>query len=207
MKIHSLDDLESLHLDVLSEIGNIGSGNAATALATLLNTTVDIDIPKISLMNYSNVSERLGGKDALAIGMGVMLEGDLTGMMLQVMHSDFASKLVNTFYPKHIVNVEDIVEMDMSVLREACNITTAAYVNALASMTGLFINISPPEDNVDTIENILRIPTDRFSSLGQQVLFIDENLTVAGTEVRSSMILILEIESLTALFERLGIQF
>lgn len=32
-----IEKITSLHLDILKEIGNIGAGNAATALSTLLN--------------------------------------------------------------------------------------------------------------------------------------------------------------------------
>lgn len=207
MSINSLRDLNAAHLDVLKEIGNIGSGNAATALATLLNTPVDIDIPNIRLIDFSQVSQYLGGADSLALGMSVFLEGDIEGMMLQVMQKDFASKLINTFYPKEITDLKDIEEMDLSVLRESSTITTAAYINSLAKMTDLFINISPPSDYMDTVGNILTIPSSNFSSLGKQVLFIDEKLRVANTEIRSSMILILEIQSLMKLFDKLGIQY
>lgn len=207
MAIQSLNDLNALHLDVLTEIGNIGSGNAATALATLVNTVVDIEVPNIRLIDFSEASQYLGDKNMMAVGMGVVLEEDIQGMMLQVMQLDFVQKLVNTFYPKELVNIEDIAEMDLSVLREASNITTAAYVNSIAALTELFINITPPNDCVDTIENILRIPSTTISSLGKQALFIDEKLKVSGTEVKSSMILVLEVDSLKTLFERLGIEY
>ena len=105
------------------------------------------------------------------------------------------------------MDLKDIEEMDLSVLRESSNITTAAYINSLAKMTDLFINISPPSDYMDTVGNILTIPSSNFSSLGKQVLFIDEKLRVANTEIRSSMILILEIQSLMKLFDKLGIQY
>lgn len=207
MAIQSLNDLNAMHLDVLTEIGNIGSGNAATALATLVNTVVDIEVPTIRLIDFSEVSEYVGDKDTTAVGMGVMLEGDVQGMMLQVMQLNFVQKLVNTFYPKDLKSIDDIVEMDMSVLKEASNITTAAYVNSLASMTGLFINISPPTDYTDTIDNILKIPASNFSSIGKQALFIDEKLTVGGTEVKSSMILVLEVDSLKTLFDKFNITY
>jgi len=207
MSISTLQDLNAAHLDVLTEIGNIGSGNAATALATLLNTPVDIEIPNIRLIDFSQVSQYLGGTDSLALSMNVFLEGDVQGMMLQIMQKDFANKLINTFYPKELKNITDIEEMDLSVLRETSNITTAAYVNSLAKMTDLFINISPPNDYMDTVGNILAIPSSNFSSLGSQVLFIDEKLCVAGTEIKSSMILILEVNSLTKLFDKLNIQY
>lgn len=202
VKIENLDDL---HISVLTEIGNIGSGNAATALASLLNTVVDIEIPSIKLIDFDQVPDYLGGADQSAIGVTITLEGDIQGMMLQIMQKEFASRLINTFYEKELSSLDDITDMDLSVVREMANITTAAYVNSISTMTDTYINITPPEDYLDTIANIISIPTTAFATLGKKVLFIDERFCIANTEIKSSMILILEISSMATLFEKLGL--
>lgn len=205
MPLKGLHKLNDMQLSVLTEIGNIGSGNAATALASLLNTVVDIEIPNIQLIDYNKVSDFLGGSEHTALGMTVMLEGDIQGMMLQVVNTDFANHIINTFYEQNLHSLKELTEMDHSVLREMSNITTATYINSIARMTNTYINISPPNDYIDTIGNIVNIPAITFSALGQQVLFIDERLRIAGAELTSNMILILELNSMRVLFEKLGI--
>lgn len=205
MASHKLDELAPMQLSVLTEIGNIGSGNAATALAGLLNTTVDIEIPTICLMDYNKVADYLGGPDNMAIGITVGVEGDLNGTMLQVAEKEFAHRLINTFYPTEMTDFNNITDMDMSVLREVANITTAAYVNSIAKMTGTFINIAPPKDYVDTIRHILELPSKEYENLDYQVLFIDERLRFANTHINCAMILILDISSMKVLFKKLGI--
>lgn len=207
MALENLVQLNPQHIDVLTEVGNIGSGNAATALASMMNTFVDIEIPTITLVDYAQVSELLGGKDASAIGISLDISGDVTGMILHILQSDFASKLVNTFYPTDIHGLDDINEMDMSVISEMGNITSAAYVNALASLTSLFINISPPATQKDTIEHILDASASAMPDLGHQVLFIDEKLKIGDSELNSSLILMLEMDSLKILFDRLGVSY
>ena len=44
-----LEKLEDSQFDVLKEIGNIGAGNATTALATMLNIKVDMSVPNVAL--------------------------------------------------------------------------------------------------------------------------------------------------------------
>lgn len=200
-----LEKLDAMQLSVLSEIGNIGSGNAATALAQLLNKVVDIEIPSISLMDFDEVAKYLGGSDNRALGVTVTLEGDIQGVMLQVLQKDFANLLINTFYEKELNQFDDISDMDLSVIREMGNITTAAYINSIAKMTNTYINITPPADHVDTIANILSIPAGQFDALGKKVLYIDERFSIADTTIKSSMILILELASMHTLFEKLGI--
>ncbi|MGN0345146.1 MAG: chemotaxis protein CheC [Lachnospiraceae bacterium] len=205
MGFNNLNELDEMHLDVLREIGNIGSGNAATSLSSMLHTTVEIEVPTISLINYDRVSQYLGGKDREVIGLALGLEEDIDGVMLHVVQPKFASRIVNAFYPKDIQTLSDINEMDLSAVKETSNITTAAYVNSLATMTNTFINITPPIDYLDTVENVLKHAADRFDSIGHQVIYIDENLYIGDTEIKSSMILILQIDSLKKLFAKLGI--
>ena len=207
MGFTNLNELYAMHLDVLREIGNIGSGNAATSLSSMLNTTVDIEVPTISLINYDNVSQYLGGKDREVIGLALGLEADIDGVMLHVVQPQFASRIINAFYPKEINTLADINEMDLSAVKETSNITTAAYVNSLAALTNMFINITPPVDYLDTVENVLKHASNRFDSIGNQVIYIDENLYIGGTEIKSSMILILQMESLKKLFDKLGISY
>ena len=90
MGFNNLNELDAMHLDVLREIGNIGSGNAATSLSSMLNTTVEIEVPTISLINYENVSQYLGGKDNEVIGLALGLEADIEGVMLHVVQPRFA---------------------------------------------------------------------------------------------------------------------
>ena len=207
MGFNDLNELDAMHLDVLREIGNIGSGNAATSLSSMLNTTVEIEVPTISLINYENVSQYLGGKDNEVIGLALGLEADIEGVMLHVVQPRFASRIVNTFYPKEIETLEDINEMDLSAVKETSNITTAAYVNSMASMTNTFINITPPIEYLDTVENVLKHASNRFDAIGNQVIYIDENLYIGNTQIKSSMILILQIDSLKLLFDKLGIPY
>jgi chemotaxis protein CheC len=208
MSFSSLMELGEIHMDVLRELGNIGSGNAATSLSDMLNKAVDIEVPSISLINYENVSQYLGGKDRPVIGLALGLEGDLDGVMLHVVQPKFASQIVNTFYPKKIETLADISDLDLSAVKETSNITTAAYVNSLAAMTGLFINITPPEEYLDTVEHVLQSASYRFDAIADQVIYIDENLSIGGAKaVKSSMILILQMDSLNRLFKKLGIPF
>ncbi len=207
MSFDQLSELNDLHFDALREVGNIGSGNAVTALSSMLNIPVDIAIPSISLVDYDTVANYLGGKDLEVIGLALGLEPDLEGVMLHVVMPQFASRIINTFYPKEIHGLADIDEMDLSAIKETSNITTASYANALAKLTGLFVNITPPVECLGTVEQVLRQAAGRFDSIGNQVIYIDESMLIADTEIKSSMILILQFDSLKKLFERLHVPF
>lgn len=71
----NISGLNNFHLDVLREIGNIGAGNAATALAKLLDKRIEMRVPQIRIMRFSEVSDVLGGAETPVIGILLQLQG------------------------------------------------------------------------------------------------------------------------------------
>jgi len=206
MAIQRIDDLSSMHLDVLKEIGNIGSGNAATSLAEMLNIMVDITVPNVKLLEFNDAVEFLGGPENIVIGMLVRLSGDISGMMLYVIQEAFAANLSKSILGKESFSIMELDEMDSSLISEVGNIMSASYVNAIASLSGMFIDISVPSLCVDMAGAILSVPAIEFSQIGDKVLFIDDSFVMGDNEVRSNMILVPELDSLNKLFGTLGIQ-
>lgn len=85
----SMDDIE---FDVLTEIGNIGAGNATTALSQLINARIDMRVPKVELLTFAELAEVIGGAETLVAGILLSLEGDIQGSMLlywKVMQQDY----------------------------------------------------------------------------------------------------------------------
>ena len=200
------DNLNELQLDVMREIGNIGAGNACTALSVLLGTTIDMSVPRVQLLGYESTAEYLGGDDNMVIGLKIEITGDLEGMMLHVVERRFAERIINTFYAKEIKTITSLDEMDSSVLNEMANITSGAYANSIATLTSLFVNIGTPSQVPGKVSDIMRIPLEGGVKSVNQVLVVDEMFTIDDEHISSNMILALESESLETLFSRLGVQ-
>ena len=199
------DKFSAMQIDVLKEIGNIGSGNACTALAMLLNTFVDMTVPSIRFLDFESVKEFLGGGASEVLGIRIGVKEDLTGMMFHIVKKQFAERIINTFYPKELETLNDLNDMDLSVLSEMGNITSGAYANALASLSNMKVDIMTPEYHVNTIEEILQIPLTEYAEVGDKILVVDEQFIMGDEKLTSHMLLILDGPSLHKLFERLGI--
>ena len=205
MSIKNVDELQDMHLDVLKEIGNIGSGNAASALSTMLNCDTDISVPDVKLLDFDDAVNFLGGPENVAIGMLVNLTGDISGMMLYVLQHSCASKMTSTIFGTEIEDIANMNDMERSFISEVGNIMSASYINAIASLTGLTIDISVPQMCVDMVGAILSVPAVQFAQIGNKVPFIDDRFVIGGSEVQSNMILVPEMSSLETLFSRLGV--
>jgi len=205
MSIENIEQLQDVHLDVLKEIGNIGSGNAAGALAGLLNCSTDITVPDVKTLDFNDAVNFLGGPENVAIGMLVGLSGDITGMMLYIIQHSFASRMTKSIFGSDIEDIMNMNDMEKSFIAEVGNIMGGSYINAIASLTGMTIDISVPVMTVDMVGAILSVPAVEFAQVGDKVLFIDDRFVIDGGEIKSNMILVPEMKSLETLFTRLGV--
>jgi chemotaxis protein CheC len=208
MRLNTFDELNDLHIDVLREIGNIGSGNAATALSSMLDRKVDISVPQVRILDYSTVTEELGGPEQILAGLLLSLSGDVTGMMMFLLHKDFAHMIINTLTGMDLDSVDDMDEFSTSAICEVGNIMAASYVNAIASLTGLMIDISPPDICVDMVGAILSVPAIYFADIGDTIIFIQDEFDKQEDDARSAsyIMMIPETGSLKAIMTGLGLE-
>lgn len=200
------EDLNEVQIDVMREIGNIGAGNACTALSVLLGTPIDMSVPNVHLLGFGSTSEYLGGNENTVLGIRINVSDDLDGMMFHIVQKNFAERIINTFYERRLDNLESMDEMDTSVLSEMANITSGAYANSIATLTNMVVNIGAPIQTCNTVGEILKLPLESFSKPGDRILVIDEQFTIDDEQITSNMILILESESLMKLLDKLGVQ-
>ncbi len=166
-----LDNLNQEFYDVLREIGNIGAGNATTALAQMLGCKVDMAVPQVRLLEFSEVGTIMGGEEQIMAGIYLMVEGDITGSILFLLNKESARKLIGKLMGMESVG-EQLTEMEQSALKEIGNIITASYLNSLSMLTQLVIYPSVPALSIDMAGAILSVPAIEFGTMGDKLLLI-----------------------------------
>lgn len=197
-------NLDSSKLDVLRELGNIGAGNATTALSQMINKRVDMGVPKAELIEVEKISQILGGEEALVAGILLGIEGDVEGMMMFVQEQTSARNLVNLLMGRELDDFTEFSEMDISALQEIGNIITGAYLNSLSALTGLKIIPTVPNMAIDMAGAILSVPAIEFGKVGNHALLIQTGFGGAGEEVFGYFVLIPEVQSYEKIFKSLG---
>ena len=91
----SLEKVSETYLDVLKEIGNIGAGNAMTALSQMLNCKVDMKVPQVKLLDFNEVGALMGGEEQVMVGVFLGVEGDITGSMMFLVEQGSAKHLLH----------------------------------------------------------------------------------------------------------------
>lgn len=207
MQIKSFNDLDFSKIDVLRELGNIGMGNAASSLAQMLSNKVEMAVPKTDLVEKETAADYLHKLQTTSLGIVLTLQGDVKGSIIHIFRKSFAERVINFFFTAAIDSIADIDEMCMSVISEVGNITSASYVNAIAAMTGLFIDISTPLQCPDLAEAVLNpSATNGGTDFSDKVLLIDNSFFIDREEIKSNLIFLPEVDSLNLIFERLGLE-
>lgn len=199
-----IDDLDSVRYDVLREVGNIGAGNATTALSQLINSKIDMKVPKVELLDFQSLADVVGSAENLVVGILLNLSGDVDGMMMFMMEFSSAHYLVNRLVGKDKENMEAFTEMDLSALKEIGNIIAGAYLSALSSLTSLKIMESVPYMAIDMAGAILSVPAIAFGELGDKALLIESEFNQIDNSVNGFFILIPTEESYDKILTSLG---
>ena len=173
MSNYSLVEINERYVDVLREIGNIGAGNATTAIASMLSIRVDMNVPKVELLEVSKLGACICPEDEIIVGIFLELQLDIVGSMMFLMRMDSAHYLVNKLMMRDESYNEDFDEMDLSALKEIGNIIAGSYLSALSGLTNLSISPSVPYLSVDMAASLLSVPAIEFGQYGDHALLIE----------------------------------
>ncbi len=205
MALKNFSDLNPIQMDVLREIGNIGSGNAATSLSTMLDKPVNITVPKIKILDYNQVTDALGGPENMVVGLLLSLQNDLSGMIMFLLQRDFAHMTLNSLLGTSLHDFYEVDEMEYSAMKEVANIMAASYVNAVSTLTNLDIGISVPDICIDMVGAILSVPAIHYANISDKIIFIEDEFSSDDERMVSHILMIPDTESLAKMMANLGI--
>lgn len=201
-----LNQIDNMQYDVLREIGNIGAGNATTALSQMINVKIDMKVPNVELLEFKELSDIVGGAENLVVGILFTLEGQIDGMMMFMMDVDASRHLVNLLLGNTDENTSsEFTEMELSALNEIGNIIAGAYLSSLATLTNIVITSSVPYMAIDMAGAILSVPAIEFGKIGDKALLIETEFGDEIREVNGYFILIPTINSYGKILSSLGL--
>ena len=203
----SFDNVNSMYIDVLREIGNIGAGNATTAIASMLNLTIDMKVPKVELRAVEDLGGAICPEEETIVGIFLEVQHDISGSMMFLMRLNSAHYLVNRLMGGmggSDLESGQFSEMELSAMKEIGNIIAGSYLSALSTMTNLVITPSVPYIAVDMAAAILSVPAIQFGQFGDNALLIE---TEFGDDVMMEgyFILLPDEDSYDKILQSLGI--
>jgi chemotaxis protein CheC len=187
-----------LQLDALRELANIGSGTAGTALSSMLGHSIDISVPNALVMPFAEAVEATGPAESEVTGIVLGVVGDLTATVLLLVPPADAGTMCR------MLGLEPDDEYAVSALGEIGNVVGTSYINALAAMTGLAMEPTPPATATDMLGAIVESVLANHADGGDVALLLDSQLEVEGEDCSISFVLVPNHGGVDQLLERLG---
>lgn len=197
------NNMNSVIFDVLREMGNIGAGNATTALAKMLDVRIDMKVPRADILTFNELTTRVAAEEEVIGAVLLAVEGDIDGVMMFVLDMKSARYLSSILLGGNS-DSEQFSEMEMSAIKEIGNIITGSYLTAISELTHLKLKASVPELKFDMAAALLSVVAIEFGKIGDKVLLLDTEFDTKE-QIRGFFILIPELESYDKILESLGV--
>jgi chemotaxis protein CheC len=194
-----MNTFTDLQLDALRELANIGSGNAGTALGSMLGKTVDISVPTAAALPLAEAVAIAGEPDELRHGVVVPVVGDFEAIVVLLFPDDDARTLCGLY------GIEPSTPDGQSMLGEVGNILGTHYINVLAQMVGMELEPAPPQVVEDMLGSILESVLLGRGDDVDEALILDSALMVEDEECSLSFLLLPNHGGIRQLLERLGV--
>ncbi len=201
-----INHLNEVYIDIFKEIANIGSGHATTALATLMQNVLHMDVPNVRLVKISDIAKLLGDEEALTVGVFHEVEGEISATMMHIMPIASAKRIIEILLHKEVNDVYNLESMELSVLNEIGNILTGSYLSAFADLTKLNISQSTPYLSIDMAGAILSVPATQYGIMSDEVLLVETEFKNDTDKIVGYYLLIPDEESLAKILKSLWVE-
>jgi chemotaxis protein CheC len=171
-----MSDLLSLspkELDALRETASIGAGHAATALSQMTGSRIMISVPEITIASLEDVPQEIADAEEPIAAVMMQMLGDLTGRSLLVFPRPTALRLAYLMLRRPMTANATFGELEQSAVKEAGNILSGAYLNALSEFLGLMLLPSPPSLVVDMSAAVLSTAYAQFGAERDMVFAVE----------------------------------
>ncbi|MBQ9493200.1 MAG: chemotaxis protein CheC [Oscillibacter sp.] len=205
MEIKNYDELTTMEIDTLREIGSIGTGNAAAALSVMLGRNVRITLPEVRIMGYNEAIEWIGGPETITAGVMVRISGQMTGIMLSVQSLEFINLALSSMLSEEIHDYEELKDLERSALVEIGNIMISTFINALSGLADISVELTVPSLSVDMQGAILTVPMAEYGGQSDYLMTIGGNFMCDNQVVPCRLLLSPDVRSLNFLLRKLGV--
>lgn len=200
------DRLNAYHLDALKEVGNIGAGNAATALASLLNNRIQMKVPRAGVLPLQEISALVGQEEELAACVEFAVSGQAPSKILFLLNEGSTYLLVDLLLGKEQGTTTYLDEMGTSVIMEVGNILAGNFLSAFSEMCRISFVSSTPAFAFDMLGAVLSSAFLEGGYYSDRALVIETEFYGQLITISGHFFLIPENNSLDIILKSLGLK-
>lgn len=169
----AIRSLKTIQLDALRETANIGAGHAATALSQMTGSTIMIKVPNITVASMEELPSQFAPEEEPVAAVLMHMLGDLSGRTMLVFPKPTVMRLAELMLRRPVGSSTAFSELETSAIKEAGNILSGAYMNALSDFLGMLLLPSPPSLVIDMSTAVLTSAIGEFAPDPDAVLCVE----------------------------------
>ncbi|MFX1573918.1 MAG: chemotaxis protein CheC [Promethearchaeota archaeon] len=198
--------------DILQEIGNIGTGNAVTALSRLIKKKIDVTLTDVGIVSLNKLSMQFGNSNERVCGIFCHIDKPSQSTILNIFEMKPLMNLIATLAgnqskidPNKVKSKKDLDEFAISTITEMGNIMAGHYASALADLLGTKIMIDIPEFAMSNTAELGEFLSQELKSLAEYMIIIKTSIKVSELQLQGFFFFIPDLETLKSFFNKLGI--
>lgn len=193
-------DLNELQRDALGEVFNIGVGRAASSLSQIVNDTVLLSAPEVTLVRRQDASRVLLGSEFRQFStVSQNFSGAFEAEAMLIFPESNALEIVRLMVGPHM-SIEELSEFEQEAMCEVGNIILNACMSALADLFHIALNGTLPLHRFGD--------TDSLAFLGgedQMVLVLQVDMTISQQRVQGHILFLLSVVSMQSMLDCLDV--
>jgi len=183
--------LDELALDALTEIFNLGVGQAADAFSQIAGDTVLLTVPKVRLMSHGEVEPELDARGATNVSaVRQRYSGAFNTEAVLMFPAERSLQLVQMMVGAELP-LDQLAEMEQEALSEVGNILLNSVMASVADALKVQLDGSLPTVENAQVGGIFK-PDTQF---GGSVMLVDIQFEVASREVTGLLAFMLDVGS------------
>ncbi len=184
----------------LSEVGSKLTKETSKDLEGLLNKKIKSKLEEIKITEIKELDNAFK-LDTKAIQIYMRIVKDMNGTIAFVFPRETASELIKYLLEDEISKDNEFSNMELSALKETCNIFAGSFINNLAEILNNNPILSVPSLVFVTPKSLTSLILTGVDKKSQKAVFLKINIKIDKKPINFSIILLLDHEPLQALLK------
>ena len=205
--------LSSEQNDTLMELGNIGSGNAITALSKLLDRKIEMALTLLKVVPFWEVTYLFEHPETRVFGILSKIKNNSDLIFLQIYTVDSTINLVNdlregdNLHKEKIKVLEDVDEFSLSIIGEIGNIVAGHYSSALANLMSIKLVPDVPDVALENVSALIDSIIASNCQANDYSVIIENKLFIGELEFKGYLFLIPSMETIAHFIHALNLKY
>lgn len=192
----------NLQLDALTEIMNIGGGQAATTISQMVGHVILMRVPEVKILSYDELYQQVMADDQEVYAVLSSISGELAGAMLFVL-TDSAAQEITSLMMDQTTDFSE--EIKTSAVSELTNIVASSFLSTIGGLLQKKLKPKVPVQSFDFFGAIISSAYMEFEQFGDEIMVIRNEFSYASKSLEASLYFIPEVGVINQIITALGV--